>query len=148
MRRIAAAVLLSVAAASAASGAAAGAAPSPPPPVMPPLGRFTDDYGGTHVVSRTEWQQGTKARYTIVAWHPEGRYLIAQNGPDNPGAPGKWTRIDWVLLEGMAPWTWAFCFSAYEAPTRDSAEATRIAKPETPRTGCNGFPYSRLKPAE
>ena len=33
----------------------------------------------------------------------------------------------------------------YEAPTADSAEATRTAMPETPRTGCNGYPYSRMK---
>ena len=37
--------------------------------------------------------------------------------------------------------------TAYEAPTADSAEATRTARPETPRTGCNGYPYSRMKRA-
>jgi hypothetical protein len=35
--------------------------------------------------------------------------------------------------------------SAYQAPTADSAEATRIARPDTPRTGCNGYPFSRMQ---
>jgi hypothetical protein len=111
-----------------------------------PLGRFGDDYGGTHVVSPTTWQQGNSARYSIVAWQPAERYLIAQNDSLNPSAPGRWTRIDWVPLDGMMPWTWAFCFAAYDAPSADSAEATRVARAATPRTGCNGFPYSRLRP--
>lgn len=116
-----------------------------PPPAL--VGTFTDDYGGSHTVSRDAWLQGTTARYEIVEWVPASRYLVARNASDHPTAPGNWMRIDWVLLDGMPPWRWAFCFSAYDAPTREDAAATRIAKPETPRTGCNGFPYSRLKPA-
>jgi hypothetical protein len=119
-------------------------APQQAPPF--PIGAFEDDYGGRHTVSATEWQQGSSARYRIVRWDSAQRFLVAQNGEGNPSSPGRWTRIDWILLDGMPPYTWAFCFSAYDAPTADSAAATRIARPETPRTGCNGFPYSRLKP--
>ncbi len=120
--------------------------PRPSPPF--PTGAFEDDYGGMHTVSATEWRQGTVARYRIVMWDSAGRFLIAQNDSANTSAPARWTRIDWVMLDGMPPWTWAFCFSAYDAPTREAAEATRIARPETPRTGCNGRPYSRLKARE
>jgi hypothetical protein len=84
-------------------------------------------------------------RFHIRTWHSDKGYLIAQNDTTNRYAPGKWTRIDWVKLEGMPPWEWAFCLTAYEASTADSAEATRVAHPETPRTGCNGYPYSRMK---
>lgn len=146
VRRARTSVVALLACAAAAGGCASLAARRAPPPSL--LGAFDDDYGGRHTVSRTEWRQGTKARYAIVEWAPTERYLIARNTDDHPTAPGKWTRIDWVTLDGMAPWTWAFCFSAYDAPSRDSAAATRVAKPETPRTGCNGFPYSRLKRAE
>jgi hypothetical protein len=111
-----------------------------------PIGQFFDDYGSMQTVSATEWRQGAYARYQIVAWDTVARYLIARNDSANPTAGGRWTRIDWVPLDGMPPWRWGFCFSAYGAETREAAEATRIARPETPRTGCNGHPYSRLRP--
>jgi hypothetical protein len=124
---------------------AAGAATQGTHPM--PRGKFVDDYNGAHEVTDSTWHQGRSAVYRIVKWDSAGRYVIAQNGPTNPTAPGLWTRIDWITLDGMPPYTWAFCFSAYDAPTADSAEATRVARASTPRTGCNGFPYSRLKPA-
>lgn len=83
--------------------------------------------------------------YEIAAWHVDSQYLIARNAATNPSAPGLWTRIDWMLLSDMAPYTWAYCLSAYEAPTRDAAEGARTADRRTPRTGCNGFPFSRMQ---
>jgi hypothetical protein len=109
------------------------------------LGDFQDDYGSSYRISAVEWLHMPNARYRVVDWFPSRRYLIAQNDEHNKNAPGKWTRIDWVTLDGMAPYTWAFCLSAYDAPTREAAEATAIARPETPRTGCNGFPFSRMR---
>jgi hypothetical protein len=124
---------------------ALAAAQDSPPAFM--LGTFRDDYGGTHVVSADWWQQGgyrdSADRYRIVKWSAAGRYLIAQNAATNASASDKWTRIDWVPLDGMAPWTWAFCFTAYDAPTRDAAEAA-TADQANPRTGCNGYPFSRM----
>lgn len=76
---------------------------------------------------------------------PARRYLIAWNDSSNATAPGLWTRIDWIPLSGMPPYAWAFCLSAYEAPSRAAAEATAIARPDTPRTGCNGYPFSRMR---
>ncbi len=111
------------------------------------LGRFDDDYGGVHEVLPDEWRQGTSARYRIVEWNTAERYLLAVNDSANSSDPGRFTRIDWVTLTGMPPYTWAFCFSAYKASSLDEARSTRIARPETPRTGCNGFPYSRLRPS-
>ena len=75
----------------------------------------------------------------------DGQTLIAQNDSANAYAPGLWTRIDWVRLDGMAPYTWAFCLTAYDAPTRAAAEATPPADRATPRTGCNGYPFSRMR---
>jgi hypothetical protein len=109
------------------------------------LGAFQDDYRITYQISRDVWQQGSRTRYLVSAWHVDSQYLIARNADDNPSAPGRWTRIDWMRLEGMAPFTWAYCLSAYEAATRAEAEATRIAQRDTPRTGCNRFPFSRMQ---
>jgi hypothetical protein len=88
---------------------------------------------------------GTHSTYEIVAWHADSQYVIARNATKNRSDGGLWTRIDWVPLDGMPPYTWAFCLSAYKAATRAEAEATRVAKRETPRTGCNGYPFSRMR---
>jgi hypothetical protein len=109
------------------------------------LGRFEDDYGDRFVISDTEWLQQPHGRLRIHRWAADSGFLIAQNDSSNRYDPGRWTRIDWVTLPAMAPYTWAFCLSAYKAPTADSAAATRIADRSHPRTGCNGHPFSRMK---
>jgi hypothetical protein len=112
------------------------------------IGDFEDDYGARHTVTAREWLQHPRNRYHIVRWVPEQQYLIARNDSANRGAAGRWTRIDWVSLTGMPPYEWAFCLSAFDAPTQAAAESTTIARRETPRTGCNGYPFSRLRRVE
>ena len=109
------------------------------------IGTFVDDYNATHTVNQHEWRHGSRSRYRIVKWNVDRQYFIAQNDSANPGDPGLWSRVDWIELDGMRPWTWAYCMSAYKAPTADSAEATRVVNRATPRTGCNGFPFTRMK---
>lgn len=109
------------------------------------LGDYDDDYGGRHTVSQARWLQHPNSIYHIVYWDVERGYLIAQNDSANPSSRGLWTRIDFIPLKDMAPWTRAFCFSAYRAPSRTAAESTLVAVPSTPRTGCNGHPFTRLK---
>ncbi len=125
------------------------------PPVVSPsattppalvIGSFTDDYGTRHVVSDSLWQHGTRNRYHIVQWNAAGQYLIAQNDSSNSAEKGRWSRIDWMPLEGMSPWTWGFCLTAWDAPSRAAAEATPGANRAAPRTGCGGHPFSRMTP--
>lgn len=121
------------------------AAPGPAEPPASLLGAFADDYNGSYQITRDVWQHGSRLKYEIVSWHVDSQYLLARNAATNPSAGGLWTRIDWISLEGMPPFTWAYCLSAFKAPTRDSAQATRVANRAIPRTGCNGFPFSRMK---
>ena len=109
------------------------------------LGTFVDDYGIVYQITEREWVQRPSARYRIVRWVPEARYLIAQNDAANPTDGGLWTRIDWVPLAGMAPYEWAFCLSVYDAPTPGAAAASGDADPSVPRTGCGGYPFSRMR---
>ncbi|MGH7468633.1 MAG: hypothetical protein ACRENP_11790 [Longimicrobiales bacterium] len=111
------------------------------------LGDFMDDYGGRFTISATEWVQHPTNRYRIVKWNVSAQYLIAQNDAANASAPGLWTRIDWLQLPARAPYTWGFCFTAYEARSATEAEVTTSAQRDTPRTGCNGFPFSRMRSA-
>jgi hypothetical protein len=116
--------------------------------VAPPellLGDFVDDYDNRFVISRTEWVQLPHGRFHIKRWDATRQYLIAQNDNANASAAGKWTRIDWAQLQGMPPYTWAFCLSAYDAPTAQAAERATIARRDSLRTGCNGYPFSRMR---
>ncbi|MDX1438608.1 MAG: hypothetical protein R3284_01780 [Rubricoccaceae bacterium] len=109
------------------------------------LGAFADDYSITYSISEDAWIQHPNTVYHIRKWQVDEQYVIAQNAPDNPSAPRMWTRIDWIELDGMQPYTWAYCISVYDAPSAESAEEVTIADRENPRTGCNGFPFSRMK---
>ena len=108
------------------------------------LGTFVDDYGNRYTISRREWTQHP-SRYLIMRWAPAEGYLIARNDSANAGDGGRWTRIDWVGLPGMAPYEWAFCYTAYAATSAAEAESTPAALRDTPRTGCNGYPFSRMR---
>lgn len=109
------------------------------------VGRFEDDYGSRFTITRKLWTQYPMARYHIVRWRADAQYLIARNDASNPGDGGLWTRIDWMPLPGMPPFAWAFCMSAYNAASAAAAESTLVARRDTPRSGCNGHPFSRMK---
>jgi hypothetical protein len=112
------------------------------------LGDFQDDYGIEYAITPSRWQQKPNALYHIVYWDSVGQFAIARNDASNPSDGGKWTRIDWLELDDMAPYTWAFCLTAYDAESRAEAEATEPAQRATPRTGCGGFPFSRMQQIE
>jgi hypothetical protein len=109
------------------------------------VGDFEDDYGNSFNISDTMFFQLPRARYHVVEWNSAEQYLIARNGEGNASDAGLWTRIDWMPFSGMAPFTWGFCLTAYRAPSAAAARATPPAIRATPRTGCNGFPYSRMR---
>jgi len=109
------------------------------------LGDFEDDYGGVYQITAATWRHGAAAAYDIVIWHTDEQYVLARNAPGNRSAPGKWTRIDWMPLTNMSPYTWAFCFTAYEAVSQAAAETTPAAVRASPRSGCNSYPFSRMK---
>jgi len=110
------------------------------------LGGFVDDYGIRYAVSEKEWIQGGASRYEIVEWNVSGRFVIAKNDANNRTDPGLWTRIDWLLLESGGEFGWAFCYAVFDAETEAKARSSADSSRETPRTGCNGFPFSRMRP--
>lgn len=110
------------------------------------LGAFEDDYGNHFTITPELWIQLPRARYHVIKWRADQQYLIAQNDAKNPGEALLFTRIDWVGLADLAPYQWAFCLTAYAAPNPATAESTTTARRDTPRTGCNGHPFSRMRP--
>lgn len=126
-----------------------GGVPDPPVREESPahlLGDFEDDYGNRFTNTEVAWVQNASRRYGILRWSTSGGYLLARNAATNPSDPGLWSRVDWVELDDMEPWLWAFCLSAYDAETAEAAQAVTVADRSSPRTGCNGFPFSRMRP--
>ena len=140
-------VMAAVVACAAATVACAGkhaptAMPSPPALVV---GEFVDDYGSRYTITAKEWFHQPAIRYRVVKWNLDQQYLIAQNAPTNTRSANEWTRIDWMPLQDMAPYEWGFCLSSYDAPSAAAAEASDVARRDRPKTGCNGFPFSRMR---
>lgn len=114
------------------------------PAILP--SNFVDDYGIQYNISDTLWLQQPDARYEILRWNLEEKYLIARNGKNNPSDEGLFTRIDYVKLDKMQPFTWAFCLTTFNAKTDSLAEfGPNKTDRMNPRKGCNGFPFSRMK---
>ena len=112
------------------------------------IGEFEDDYGIRYSISEKTWQQHPGSIYHIEYWDSDDQYLIAQNDESSSPNPGLWTRIDWTPLDNMAPYKWGFCLTVYDAPSATQAAANIPALRDTPLTGCNGFPFSRMKRVE
>lgn len=111
-------------------------------------GNFTDDYGIKYTISDTLWLQLPRTRFHIIRWNVAQQYLIARNDAKNPGDGNLYTRIDFMRFNDMEPWRWGYCLSAYNAKTDNEAEAVAIADRAHPKTGCNGYPFSRIKVVE
>jgi len=123
-----------------------GAGPDDPPPSI--LGTFEDDYGNRFTISDSLWLHEPATGYDIVQWRGSERFAVARNASTNTSDPGLWTRINWVELQGpdaVEPWSWGFCLSTWNAASFSDARETRIADRSDPRTGCGGFPFSRMK---
>jgi len=109
------------------------------------LGEFVDDYGIEYSIQDDRWIQYPDARYHARAWQVDDQVLVAQNDSDNPSDADLWTRIDWLELDGSGEYEWAFCYAVYKAASPEDALAAASTQRATPRTGCNGFPFSRMK---
>lgn len=143
----AAAPLFLLLAAACARTAPPSALPAGSPPA-PMLGAFADDYGSRHAIARDAWTQEGYATYHVVRWNTEAQYLVARNDSANPQDGGTWTRIDWMPLQGMPPYAWAYCISTWNAATAQEAERAAPADRSNPRTGCGGHPFTRMRRAD
>ncbi len=109
------------------------------------LGSFVDDYGIKYEVKNDLWVQEANIKYHIVEWNEKGKYLIAKNGAENPSEKNLYTRIDFTNFENMADFKWGFCLTKYDAISIAEAKNWAAADKVNAKTGCNGFPFSRMK---
>ena len=117
-----------------------------PPALL--LGAFTDDYGNRYEITPSTFLMLPRMRYSIEGWYGAEQYMIARADSVGGSRTGTyWLRIDWMPLRDMPPYTWAYCFTAYRAPSADSAKRTIPADRTVPRKGCGGYPFSRMQPS-
>lgn len=113
------------------------------------LGSFIDDYGSKYTVTADSFQMLPRSLYQIVEWNTDSQFIIARTAAGDTAHSAEaariWLRIDWMEFRNMEPYTWGFCFTAYEAPSAEAARATRSADRTAPRTGCGGYPFSRMR---
>ena len=112
------------------------------------LGSFEDDYGIKYVINDSVWKQGDYASYAMLEWNEKKQFLIVRNADKNPSDAGLYSRIDYMKFQDMEPYTWGFCLSLYNAATREIAEDSAVVDRLNPKTGCNGYPFSRMKKIE
>lgn len=110
-------------------------------------GEFVDDYDIHYTVSDSLFFMHPRAKYHIIKWNTKDQYFIAKNDTINPSEKGLYSRVDYMYFENMAPWGWGFCLTVYDAKTDAQAETQAVADRKNPRKGCNGYPFSRMKPA-
>jgi hypothetical protein len=108
-------------------------------------GTFEDDYGIKYTINDTLWIQHPNAKYHIINCDTSKQYLLVQNDEANKTDGGLFTRIDYMNFTGMEPFGWGFCLTIYNANTLEKAKTTIIADRRNPKTGCSGFPFSRMK---
>ena len=67
------------------------------------IGRYSDSYGGSHIISNTAWFQPSEygdTLFHITQFDSEKDFIIAQNDAANPWNPEKWSRFDYVIDGG------------------------------------------------
>lgn len=106
-------------------------------------GSYVDNWKGTHLISATKWINGLSS-YTVSKVDTTNDFLIAENDPDHPYNPGKFSRFDWAR---DATGDLYFCQSAYDKGSAAEAEAVTSADDsDLTGSGCGGFSWSKLIP--
>ena len=108
-------------------------------------GDFEDDYGITYSISDSVFEMGDHTKIYILDWDLEEQFFVGQNDSSNIYDPLLYSRIDWMKFEQTGEFEWGFCMSAYNETTFDSTKSVESVNREAPKTGCNGYPFSRMR---
>jgi hypothetical protein len=109
------------------------------------IGRFRDDYGITYTITQQYFLQEPSWKYHIIRYDSAGMFLLARNDKDNDWEPGKYSRIDFVLLNDSKTYPWGYCITTFDANSAAEAETKARANRNDLKKGCGGYPFSRMK---
>jgi hypothetical protein len=108
-------------------------------------GTWSDDYEINYKIDDQTWEMGSEITFHVIEWNDNENYIIVENDKSNAFNAGQYSRIDYIFLNDMKSYEWAFCLTAYDKATEGDARNTSAADGENPKSGCNGFPFSRMK---
>jgi len=105
------------------------------------IGRYSDSWGGPHIISNTVWDQGgMMGRFNISGFDSENKVIIAQNDANNEFSAGKWSRFDY-LFDALKVYV---CQIVYDKNTMQEAIDSDTADRADLAAGCNGFGWTEL----
>ena len=109
-------------------------------------GNYTDDWGGSHIITSFQWEMGYEGSapslFHIIEIHEGENFIIAQNDINNEWSADLWSKFEWTIDSEIL----YYCQSAYDADSVETAlQASADAADVT--TGCGGSPWSTLTPA-
>ncbi len=108
-------------------------------------GNFSDDYDIAYTINDTLWTQLPNTKYHIIACDTAAKYILLRNDDGNTSEGGLFTRIDFMYFTNMGSFHWGFCLTVYDAATVEEAKTKAVADRQHPKSGCNGYPFSRMK---
>ena len=112
-----------------------------PPTYM--RGNFTDDYDIKYSISDTSWIQYPDFEMSVVTIDTIEMFILGYDTEDST-----YTKVDYMPFQNQGDYTWGFCYTTYEKENQADALSAASANRDTPKTGCNGFPFSRMKRVE
>lgn len=105
------------------------------------IGRYSDSFGGPHIISNTVWDQGgMMGRFNIEFFDSENDVIIAQNDKNNEFSAEKWSRFDYLIDSSKI----YFCQIVYDLDTMQEAIDASAADKNDTAAGCNGFGWTEL----
>ena len=116
------------------------------------VGSYADPFGGHHEISPSLWTQsgfGNPSYFHVTHFSNADQVVIAQANGHNAWNAGLWSRFDWTWFDagdGRALW---FCQGTLDAASEADALAATPADATDPATsGCGGFGWSKVVPAD
>lgn len=106
-------------------------------------GAFVDQFFYTYEIDATSWDfYGSGTPGTITSWDNDAGWFVGQNSAKDKYNPDLWSRVDFVA-DGEG---WLLCQIGFAAKTEADAIAAKPADATDVAKGCNGFPWSELRP--
>lgn len=112
------------------------------------IGSYLDDESNEHVISASQWliDYGPTDQYTyaLTQYDNDAGWVVGENGADNVGEAGFWSRFDWVVDGGG---TVHVCQTTYTAADEQAAlDATPADTNDLSSAGCPGYGWLSLTP--